>query len=93
MTLKASNSNATCGDDVLIERLAQRIAHLGLEAPALLLLECHRPVTFLAGQALLVAQPLLSAFVDPDLVRRYAELLARPEALDRLAQRLESARG
>jgi hypothetical protein len=98
MTLSASSSHAPFGDDVpfgddaLIERLAQRIIRLGLETPALLLLESHRPVIFLAGQTLLVAQPLLSAFMDPELVEGYAELLAQPEAVDRLAQRLESAR-
>jgi len=98
MTLSASSSHVPFGGDVplggeaLIERLAQGITRLGLETPVLLLLESHRPVTFLAGQALLVAQPLLSTFVDPQLIRDYAELLAQPEAVERLAQRLESAR-
>lgn len=81
--------NASCRD-ALIDRLAQRITRLGLEAPALLVLESHRPLAFLAGQALLVAQPLLTPFLDPQAVRGYADLLAEPEALDRLARRLEA---
>jgi hypothetical protein len=84
MALSASNR------DVLIEGLAQRITRLGLEAPALLLLEAHRPLAFLAGQALLVAQPLLTFFTDAEVVQAYADLLAQPEVVDRLARRLEA---
>jgi hypothetical protein len=73
--------------DELLDRLSRQLDRLGLVAPALLLLEAHRPLAFLAGQALRVASPLLGG--EP--VDGYADLLEDPAAVEALMQRLERA--
>lgn len=80
----------------LIEHLTEQISRLRLTAPALLLLQVARPLSFIASQGLLLCQPLLSFVYDAPRVAEYAELLADRASLDRLVARLEaedSARG
>ena len=68
----------------LIERVAQRIERWGLVTPAVLLLESARPLHFIGGQLLYLAQPLLGSAAG-----RYAELLEHPDSVDQLTARLE----
>ena len=75
--------------DALIEALAQRIESMGLAAPAVLLLEAHKPLSFLGSQALLVLQPLLAFAFGASTSAEYAVLLEEPSNVERLIQRLE----
>jgi hypothetical protein len=56
---------------------------------ALLLIEVARPFGFLGGQALVMAQPLLSGMVDDVAVERTVALMDSPGLLDQLRVRLE----
>lgn len=76
-----------------IERIASKITDLGLAAPAIFLLEAHKPLAFLGSQLLLVAQPTLDIFVSPPFTRNTADLLADPAQLDQLIARLEAGLG
>jgi uncharacterized membrane protein len=69
--------------DRWIQRMAEEVARRRLEVPAVLLLEMHRPLTFLASQALVVSTPFLGALVGPDNVLNRANL-------DRLLERIEA---
>jgi hypothetical protein len=76
----------------VIDRTANRLAGLGLTAPAVLFLEMHKPLAFLGAQVLLAAQPFLSlAFNDAD-IRDLAEIIEDSTGLEQLIGRLESIR-
>jgi hypothetical protein len=75
--------------DVLIERLAQRVEALGLSAAAILMLEAHKPLSFVGSQAILILQPLLSFAIDTQTSREYAQLLEQRANVELLIRRLE----
>src|SRR5262245_12212288 len=81
------------GDDdrALLERLARRVVELRLETPALLTLETARPVSVLAGQAMLFFEPFAQALFRLPDYRRVAALVERREALAALASLIERA--
>jgi len=51
---------------------------------ALLIFEAGRPLAFLVGQLIWLAQPTLSLFWSSSTVSRWATLFEQPEQLDRL---------
>ena len=71
------------------EKVAHKITSLGLAKPMLLLLEAHKPLTFLSSQCLLVAQPTLNLFISPHFTQGLVDLLADPVQLDQLIAHLE----
>jgi hypothetical protein len=78
-------------DLVLLEKLARRVVELRLETPALLTLETARPLSLLAGQAMLFFEPFAQALFHLPEYRRVAALVERREALEELARRIERA--
>jgi hypothetical protein len=76
----------------LIEDLSQRLARWKLELPAILFLEATKPFSFIAGQGLLLCQPLLSFFYEGPGVADYAGLLSDRANVERLVARLELQR-
>jgi hypothetical protein len=71
--------------------VARKITELGLSAPAVLLLEAHRPLAFVGSQLLLVAQPTLNLLMPGQLITKTIDLLADNEQFEELIKRLESA--
>ena len=78
-------------DRALLERLAKRVAELRLEVPALLTLETARPLSVLAGQAMLFFEPLVQSMFRLGEYRRVAALVERREALAELSRLIEAA--
>jgi hypothetical protein len=78
-------------DRELLERLARRVVELRLETPALLTLETARPLSVLAGQAMLFFEPFAQALFHLTDYRRVAALVERRETLDQLVQMIETA--
>lgn len=76
----------------LLDRLADAVARRGLQTPAVLALEMHRPLAFIASQGLIVAGPLLGGLLGIERVQRVSRLLREPGALDALLARIENAR-
>jgi hypothetical protein len=76
--------------DQLIEALAQRIEAMGLATPAIVMLEAHKPLSFIGSQAILILQPLLSFAVNPAVSNEIADLLAERSNVELLIRRLES---
>jgi hypothetical protein len=76
-------------DEQLIEELVRRIGRWKLVLPARILLEITKPFGFIAGQGLLLCQPLLGYFVEEPWIAGYADLLGNRGSLARLANRLE----
>jgi hypothetical protein len=68
------------------------IARRGWIAPAVLLLELLRPLSFISAQALLVLEPLLGP-LSGGRTRRYVAFLEDRDNLSRLLDALEAERG
>lgn len=75
--------------DEIIERVARRIEALGMTTPAILMLEAHKPLSFLGSQALLVLQPVLGLALDAQTSSAYAEFLEDRRNVELLIRRLE----
>lgn len=80
-------------DKGLSQRLARQITQRGLQTPARVALEAGRPLAFLAGQLLWVAQPALSLLWPRHEVGRVARLFETPDGWETLIQCLERENG
>ncbi len=76
--------------DTLIAQLAERVARHGMATPAILMLEMHKPLAFLAGQSLLIGSGFLAPLFGPQNVRKYVRLLESRENIELLIQRIEA---
>jgi hypothetical protein len=77
------------GEVTLIEEIAQRVVREGMASAAVVFLESSKPVSFLTGQAAIVATPLLGGFLGPGRIERYADLFSNRGFIERLIQRIE----
>jgi len=75
----------------LIEGLVRRVSEWGMVTPAILFLEAHKPLSFLASQFLLLSQPTLEPFLG-EVVRDYVLLLEDRENMETILSRLEGLR-
>jgi len=73
----------------LIESMAREVVHRRLETPVLLFLESHRPLGFLASQAVVMASPLVLALAPGARVTALGALLDDRAAIARLVDRIE----
>lgn len=73
----------------MCEALARRVVALGLTTPTVLFLEIHKPLSRLAGQALIVASPILAPVFGLDGVGAFSRLVYHPGGIDRLIARIE----
>ncbi len=80
------------GDEQLIAQIAATVDRWGMKTPAILLLEAHRPFSFILSQVLLAAEPLLGLMLSPDRSRRFAMFLENGDNVELLLRRLESNR-
>ena len=76
-------------DRALLEKLAERVVELRLETPAILTLEGARPLSLLAGQAMLFFEPFAQALFRFADYRRIAALVERRDALEALTRMIE----
>ncbi len=90
-----------------IDKVATRISNMGLETPAIIFLEAHRPLTFFANQGLIFLAPILyplfggkteeaaKFFEERDnvekLIRRIEEKAREREQNERAARQLRRA--
>lgn len=75
----------------LIEGLVRRVNEWDVVVPAILFLEAHKPLSFLASQFLLLFQPALEPFLG-GVVREYALLLEDRENVETILSYLEGLR-
>lgn len=75
--------------DQFIKALADRITHRGLVGPAIFLLELAKPFSFVAGQGLLLLQPLVALLGDDQALADLADLLDDRANIERLLAHLE----
>lgn len=75
--------------DALLDKVATAVVRRGLETPATLFLELHRPWTFFGSQGVFFLAPILGPMVGMQVIHRLGALLHDPENLDRLLDRIE----
>ncbi len=75
--------------DDLIEKIAQGIVKRGMQTPAILFLEMHKPLTFVASQSLVVTSPFIAPFVGIGNVQLAAKLIEKRENIELLIDRIE----
>lgn len=75
--------------DTLIEELAQKIHARGMSAPAVLFLEMHRPLAFVASQSLIMGSGFLAPLLGLEYTQRLVKLLESRENIVRLIDRIE----
>lgn len=76
--------------DNIIESIAQDVVRRRLETPAILFLESHKPLSFVASQALVVGTPMLGSLFGVDKIRQYSGLLQSRDNIEKLLQRIEA---
>lgn len=72
-----------------IKKWASKIKQMGLTVPAVLLLETHKPLSFIVNQMLTVGQPALNLFLSPDTTANALNLFSNRVHLEQLIQELE----
>jgi hypothetical protein len=75
--------------DALLDKAARAVVSRGLEAPAVLALEMHKPLAFVASQALIVTTPLLGPLLGLGRMQNLTRLLQEPGAVEALLVRIE----
>jgi hypothetical protein len=76
-------------EEELLKRIADRIKRMGLQVPAILFLEAHKPLAFIGGQALFFSAPFLGLLFGFQNVSLFADILSRPGGMERLLRKLE----
>jgi hypothetical protein len=85
----ASEPRLSPEDLELLDRLAARVVELRMEVPAILTLESGKPLSLLAGQAMIFFEPFVQALFSVPDYRRYAALIERRESIEALIVRIE----
>lgn len=75
--------------DAAIDSMARKIVDRRLETAAVLFLEMHKPLSFIASQAALVALPMLGPLVGAQAMADFSKILRKRENIDLLITRIE----
>lgn len=78
-------------EDELLQKAADQIRKRKLEAPAILFLESHKPLSYVGSQAATVYAPFLVPFLGYDFVHNYSKLFAKRENVEKLITLIEQA--
>lgn len=73
----------------VIDAIARKIVGRRLETPAVLFLDMHKPLSFIASQAMLVGLPFLGMFFGAQPVADISKLLKDRENVEALIERIE----
>ena len=72
-----------------ISSIAKKVVDRRLEMPAVLLLEMHKPLSFIISQSAVVAIPLLGPLVGVQRIVDFSKIMRNRENIDRLISRIE----
>ena len=75
--------------DALIDKIADGVVKRRMEAPAVLFLELHKPLSFVGSQALIIGSPFVGPFVGIENVNRVSKLIGDRSNVERLIRRIE----
>src|SRR5947209_14552796 len=75
--------------DELIDQMARIVTRRGLQLPAILFLEMHKPLTYLGSQAIILGSGFLAPLFGPKNVQQVAKLFETRANVERLIARIE----
>ena len=78
-------SESVTTKSVWVDRLHQ----WGLAGVASVLIDTLRPLGFFGSQAIIMASPILTTFVEPDRLEQLSSLLEDPDRLQQLSRLLD----
>jgi len=73
----------------LMEKVAKKVVDWRLSAPAIVILESSKPLSFVASQAMVFFEPIVQGLFNFSDYRRFYEMLEDRENLERLIQEIE----
>lgn len=76
-------------EEALLAKLAGFVVRRRLTAPAILMLEMHRPLNFVASQVLVMFEPFLTFFFRPEEIQALIRILEDRGGLERLILAIE----
>lgn len=76
----------------MTEKVVDEILKRGLDVPATLVLEAHKPFGNIGSHAMMTFSPFIVPFMGLDQTMGMSRLMATPGAVERLIQRLEDKR-
>jgi hypothetical protein len=79
--------------DALIDSIVKHVNRFGMHVPAVLALESMKPLSYLAGQALILGSGFLAPIFGPQHVQRFSKLLQSRDDVERLIKRIEESAG
>ena len=74
----------------IVEKTASEIVRRGLQTPAILFLEMHKPLSGVMGHASVAFAPFALPFVGFDRYADLSRLISSRENVERLLQRIEA---
>lgn len=75
--------------EALIEKATREVAKRRMHSPAILFLEMHKPLSFVAANATVAFAPFIVPFFGFDAVNDYSRLMTKRENVERLIQSIE----
>jgi hypothetical protein len=75
--------------DAVVDKIAQAIVGRGLQTPAVFALEMHKPLAFVASQAIVVGTPMLGPLIGLDRMQMLSRLMQQPDGIEVLIRRIE----
>jgi hypothetical protein len=79
-------------EEALVTKYSSEIKRRGMEVPAILFLEMHKPLANIASSGLVVVAPFVVPFVGVQNLQDFRRLLSRPAAYEKLIVALEAPR-
>jgi len=73
----------------LVEKAANEICRRGMQTPAIMMLEMHKPLAGILGHASVVAAPFAVPFVGFDTYHNYSRLFSTRDGIEQLLQKIE----
>ncbi|MFQ3549329.1 MAG: hypothetical protein SNJ70_06225 [Armatimonadota bacterium] len=76
--------------DNFLNQVAEAVVKRGFELPAILFLEAHKPLSFVASQMLLVASPLFAPLIGFDKIDKLSYILSDRKNIEKLIEKIEN---
>jgi hypothetical protein len=78
------------GDQLFINRVADKIHKSGFTTPAIFFLEMTKPLALLGSHFLIFLGPVINSFVQSDNYYRSAQVFEEPDNIERLLLAIEN---
>lgn len=78
-------------EKAVVQKIARKVVQWNATVPAIMFLEVHRPLSFVASQMLHMATPFVSMFLDATEFTVLAKMLERRETIEEIIVAIEEA--